>query len=87
MENTAHVPEKRSGRYCEGGHPRVYNKVDRTKQLALQSEASWNLSSLLLSKDGDLKMQGSIKNWLGTDIIYWGDDRGFYQKGLWSSGV
>ena len=78
MENVAHVPDKKSGRYPEGGHPRVH-RVDRTELLALQSLGSWTLSSLfLLSKDGDLRMQGSIKNWLGSDIIYWGDDRGFW---------
>ena len=63
MENVAHIPDKhkRSGRYPEGGHPRVH-KVDCTKQLVLQSEASLNLSSLFLSKNCDLRMQGSIKN-------------------------
>ena len=58
---------------------RVY-KVDHTELLALQSEASWNLSFFFLSKDGDLRMQGSIENRLGSDIIYWGDDWGFYQR-------
>ena len=87
MENMTHVPDKRglAGRYPEGGHPRVH-KVDHSELFILQSEASWNLSSLLFSNDGDLRMQGS-KNWLGTDIIYWGDDSGFYQMGLWWSGV
>ena len=39
MEKVANVPDKRSGRYPEVGHPRVH-KVDRTELLALQSEAS-----------------------------------------------
>ena len=38
MENVAHVPDKRSGRYPEGGHQRVH-KVDCTELLALQIEA------------------------------------------------
>ena len=39
MENVAHVPDKKSGSYPEGGHPRVH-RVDRTELLALQSLGS-----------------------------------------------
>ena len=39
MEDVAHIPDKRSGRYPEGDHPRVH-KVDCIELLALQSEAS-----------------------------------------------